>query len=77
MQSLVFLITAVLLIILSMGTTDEVTTEFVPLYYTCSEDGGRYAENSMYLSNLKVLARLLSLNHKHSQIHLWHRRPGA
>ena len=62
MQSLVFLIMAVLLIILSTRIADEVTTEFIPLYYTCSEDGGRYAENSMYLSNLKVLAGLLSAN---------------
>ncbi|XP_066316388.1 cysteine-rich receptor-like protein kinase 15 [Miscanthus floridulus] len=61
MQSLVFLITAVLLILLT-ATADEVTTEFIPLYYTCSEDGGRYGENSTYLSNLKVLAGLLSAN---------------
>jgi len=61
MQSLVFLITAVLLI-LSTATADNVTTEFIPLYYTCSEDGGRYGENSTYLSNLKVLAGLLSAN---------------
>ncbi|CAD6231173.1 unnamed protein product [Miscanthus lutarioriparius] len=62
MQSLVFLITAVLLILSTATADDEVMTEFVPLYYTCSEDGGRYGENSTYLSNLKVLAGLLSAN---------------
>nr|CAB3477392.1 unnamed protein product [Digitaria exilis] len=58
-QSLIF-VTAVLL--LSSATADEVTAEVIPLYYTCSEDGGRYRDSSTYLSNLKSLADTLVAN---------------
>ncbi|KAF8671013.1 hypothetical protein HU200_050292 [Digitaria exilis] len=58
-QSL-FFVTAVLL--LSSATADEVTAEVIPLYYTCSDDGGRYRDNSTYLSNLKSLADTLVAN---------------
>ncbi|CAO2183621.1 unnamed protein product [Urochloa humidicola] len=60
MQSLVFLTAAVFL--LSRARADEVTAEVIPLYYTCSEDGGRYRDNSTYLSNLKALAVALAAN---------------
>ncbi|CAL4963090.1 unnamed protein product [Urochloa decumbens] len=61
MQYLAFLMSAVLL--LSRATAaDEVTAEVIPLYYTCREDGGRYRDNSTYLSNLRALAVALAAN---------------
>ncbi|CAO2165261.1 unnamed protein product [Urochloa humidicola] len=61
MQSLVVFLTAAVLL-LSRATADEVTAEVIPLYYTCKEDGGRYRDNSTYLSNLKALAVALAAN---------------
>lgn len=61
MQSLVFL-TAVVLLLPRATAADEVTAEVIPLYYTCSEDGGRYTDNSTYLTNLKALAKALAAN---------------
>ncbi|KAL6597758.1 hypothetical protein ACP70R_046563 [Stipagrostis hirtigluma subsp. patula] len=67
MWSLLLVILTVLALLLSStaraaNDDDEVTAEVNPLYYRCREDGGRYAANSTYLSNLKALYEALVAN---------------
>ncbi|KAL6881954.1 hypothetical protein ACP4OV_011426 [Aristida adscensionis] len=60
---LVVLLAATALLLSSTSTADndddEVTAEVNPLYYRCRADGGRYANNSAYFSNLKALSAAL------------------